>query len=468
MALSLALILAVGLIGPAVSLGPHRVAAQTVDTARVVHSSDGVNVRAEPDYGAEVIATLADGTAVGLRIAETDTVFDPDGITQWWPVVANDQAGWVAGFFLDVYGDTDAAAPPTDAGSDPADTGVAAVPASNEMVAGPELAGALAVVSSPEGVNLRAGASTGSTAIATLKAGEVVELRIAEADTVWAESTRWWPVRAAGQDGWIAGSFLAAADGDAAVPETTVADPGFAPGQYVASRTESSGGVNIRADAAFDAERVGFIPEGDVVQVMDGPFWDPTGSAWYLVTDGEVSGYTDGSLFTIADQPAAPADEALPDDEPDIAVPDEAPRVPQAGLATGSFVSPVASATFTQAYGCSIYWFEPWEAAYGCNFHNGIDLANASYTPLMAADGGVVEYAGWCDCGLGFYVKIDHGNGFQTIYGHMAEQPWVSAGDAVSQGEVIGPMGSTGNSTGPHVHFIVELNGSTVDPTGYL
>ena len=45
------------------------------------------------------------------------------------------------------------------------------------------------------------------------------------------------------------------------------------------------------------------------------------------------------------------------------------------------------------------------------------------YSPIYAADGGTVEYAGWCDCGLGYYVKIDHGNGFETLYGHMAEQP---------------------------------------------
>jgi murein DD-endopeptidase MepM/ murein hydrolase activator NlpD len=137
-------------------------------------------------------------------------------------------------------------------------------------------------------------------------------------------------------------------------------------------------------------------------------------------------------------------------------------------VATGSFMYPVGDFVFTQGYGCSPYWFEPWEPAIGCNFHNGIDLAAPWYTPLAAADGGIVEYAGWCDCGLGYYVKIDHGNGFKTVYGHMAEQPWVATGQAVRQGEVIGPMGSTGNSTGPHVHFIVEVNGITDDPLNYL
>ena len=76
--------------------------------------------------------------------------------------------------------------------------------------------------------------------------------------------------------------------------------------------------------------------------------------------------------------------------------------------------------------------------------------------------------SGWCDCGLGFYVEIDHGNGFSTIYGHMAEQPYVAVGDQVNQGDVVGPVGSSGLSTGPHVHFMIKLNGSTVDPLGYL
>jgi murein DD-endopeptidase MepM/ murein hydrolase activator NlpD len=82
----------------------------------------------------------------------------------------------------------------------------------------------------------------------------------------------------------------------------------------------------------------------------------------------------------------------------------------------------------------------------------------------MASDGGTVTYAGWCDCGLGWYVEIDHGNGYATVYGHMAEMPWVATGAKVNQGDVIGPIGSSGASTGPHVHFMVKQNGSTIDP----
>ena len=76
--------------------------------------------------------------------------------------------------------------------------------------------------------------------------------------------------------------------------------------------------------------------------------------------------------------------------------------------------------------------------------------------------------AGWCNCGLGYYVKIDHGNGFESVYGHMAEPPYVTAGEAVSKGDVIGPVGSTGMSTGPHVHFIIDYDGVDQDPLTYL
>ncbi|HEX7024411.1 MAG TPA: LysM peptidoglycan-binding domain-containing protein [Gemmatimonadales bacterium] len=100
--------------------------------------------------------------------------------------------------------------------------------------------------------------------------------------------------------------------------------------------------------------------------------------------------------------------------------------------------------------------------------HNGWDIANGMYTPIVAADSGTVTFAGWNNYGLGYCVSIDHGNGFVTWYGHMAEPPAVSAGQWVEQGQYIGPMGSTGNSTGPHVHFIVVLNGVYQNPGNYL
>lgn len=103
----------------------------------------------------------------------------------------------------------------------------------------------------------------------------------------------------------------------------------------------------------------------------------------------------------------------------------------------------------------------------GCYFHNGVDLAAPFGSPIEAADGGTVEQAGWCDCGLGYYVKIDHGDGFETVYGHMSEY-YVTPGEQVSKGETIGAVGSTGNSTGPHVHFIVDYHGTDENPLDYL
>ena len=100
--------------------------------------------------------------------------------------------------------------------------------------------------------------------------------------------------------------------------------------------------------------------------------------------------------------------------------------------------------------------------------HPAIDLPGFTGSPLHAVDGGVVVYAGWNDWGFGNMVMIDHGNGWQSLYGHMS-QVNVHCGQGVSQGEVIGLMGSTGNSTGPHVHL--ELRNDvygTVNPVQFL
>jgi murein DD-endopeptidase MepM/ murein hydrolase activator NlpD len=231
----------------------------------------------------------------------------------------------------------------------------------------------------------------------------------------------------------------------------------FEPGSYVMATTDDGTGLNIRADGAPDAERIGVVPEDDVVQVMDGPFYDPIGNPWYLITDNAVTGFVSGWYLSGADQPGAALDKT--------AIP---PKVSVPGTATGALAYPLGSWTLTQGFGCSPYWMEPWNAALGCNFHNGIDLAAPMYSPIGAADGGTVEYAGWCDCGLGYYVKIDHGNGFATLYGHMAEPPPVWAGEPVAKGDLIGWVGSTGASTGPHVHFIVDYDGVDEDPLAYL
>lgn len=99
-------------------------------------------------------------------------------------------------------------------------------------------------------------------------------------------------------------------------------------------------------------------------------------------------------------------------------------------------------------------------------YHSGIDIGVDEGTPVHAADAGVVVEADWIS-GYGYAVIIDHGNGLSTLYGHNSALA-VSAGQSVSQGEVIAYAGSTGNSTGPHVHFEVRSNGDPVNPLSYL
>lgn len=98
--------------------------------------------------------------------------------------------------------------------------------------------------------------------------------------------------------------------------------------------------------------------------------------------------------------------------------------------------------------------------------HAGVDIGVGFGTPIRAAASGTVVYAGWLG-GYGNLVVVDHGAGLSTAYAHQ-QAIYVSTGQRVSQGETLGEVGSTGNSTGPHLHFEVRVNGSAVDPLGYL
>ncbi len=101
--------------------------------------------------------------------------------------------------------------------------------------------------------------------------------------------------------------------------------------------------------------------------------------------------------------------------------------------------------------------------------HNGLDIAGGSIygKPIVAARAGTVIDAGWNSGGYGNYVMINHGDGFITIYGHMSSVAAYN-GQSVSAGQVIGYVGNTGRSTGPHLHFEVRLNGSVEDPLDYV
>ena len=127
---------------------------------------------------------------------------------------------------------------------------------------------------------------------------------------------------------------------------------------------------------------------------------------------------------------------------------------PDAGVvsASGNFAWP-ASGSITQRY----VWYHP-----------GVDIANKNSPDILAADAGTVTVAGWPDnYGYGNRVIIDHGNGFTSLYGHLASI-YVTPGQTVNRGDLIGKMGSTGRSTGTHLHLEIRYNGANQDPFSYL
>ncbi len=118
-------------------------------------------------------------------------------------------------------------------------------------------------------------------------------------------------------------------------------------------------------------------------------------------------------------------------------------------VGTGGFVWPTANHYVSG----NDYW----------SGHLGIDIAAGLGTSVWAADSGVIVFAGWSNGGYGNVVMIDHGNGWQTLYAHLSSVR-VNCGQSVSQGQSIGAAGSTGNSTGPHLHFETRFEGGFVNP----
>ena len=99
--------------------------------------------------------------------------------------------------------------------------------------------------------------------------------------------------------------------------------------------------------------------------------------------------------------------------------------------------------------------------------HPAIDIGGQEGNPIYAVDSGVVVYAGWSDYGYGYLIVLDHGNGWQSAYAHLSAVA-VSCGQSVYQGGYIGALGTTGNSSGPHLHFELSINGAKVNPLNYL
>lgn len=144
-----------------------------------------------------------------------------------------------------------------------------------------------------------------------------------------------------------------------------------------------------------------------------------------------------------------------------------------AGGGTGQFAWPEPGCGFgciSQGFGCSTFWAEPYWAAcpYPHKIHTGIDIAGPYRTPIIAADTGIIYfYSG--PYGYGNYVLMIHGNGYSTLYGHLAGfAAGLHSGMIVARGDLIAYEGSTGNSTGPHVHFEIRVNNVWKDPCLWL
>ncbi|MFN8498359.1 MAG: peptidoglycan DD-metalloendopeptidase family protein [Anaerolineae bacterium] len=133
-----------------------------------------------------------------------------------------------------------------------------------------------------------------------------------------------------------------------------------------------------------------------------------------------------------------------------IALPKDGPGAPSRWPLQGEI---------TSAFGYRVFRGAP-------DFHTGMDIEAALQTDVHVTQGGTVVFAGW-QTGYGWCIEVGHGQGYSTLYGHLSRIA-VDVGDKVAAGDVIGLSGSSGNSTGPHLHYEIRLNGKAVDPSAYL
>lgn len=128
---------------------------------------------------------------------------------------------------------------------------------------------------------------------------------------------------------------------------------------------------------------------------------------------------------------------------------------PPPSKGTGYFINPLPASSISSRFGSR-----------SGGYHTGLDMAKSFGSPIKAADGGTVVFAGWSGS-YGYMVEIDHGGGFTTRYAHCSDL-YVSRGEKVYQGKVVGAVGETGIATGPHLHFEVRKYGSAVNPSNYI
>lgn len=414
-------------------------------TAIAGGDGDGVNVRAEPGLESDVVTTVPDGTVVDLRVDTVDTVRQDD--LRWWPVSVNGVDGWIAGPWLQ---DSDGAPSSNDGDSASSSDGFAS--GSHVRVA----------TDDGGGVNVRSKPTTSADILTGFADGDVVQVMSGPVSDD--DGNTWYKVTDGDVTGYATAEWLVLATG----PDLPGAEAEFAVNDWVRVSTDDGGGLNLRQDATRSADVVDTLSQNARLLILDGPVTDSTGQTWYEVNHFSNIGWVSGTYLEGSSEPSYSGKYSE--------VAGEAPAAPsqpqqvasEPGVATGAMRAPLDNYTVTQEFGCSYLGYYVYDANYGCPVHDGIDLAAPMNTPIYASDGGTVTASGWCDCGLGYYVQIDHGNGIQTIYGHQVEQPPVSVGQLVSKGELIGHVGSTGASTGPHTHFMVLVGGTATNPRDYV
>ncbi len=183
--------------------------------------------------------------------------------------------------------------------------------------------------------------------------------------------------------------------------------------------------------------------DGALHDVVAGDTVESIAARWN-VTPAEIRGFVPNGLAG-ASQPMPGSVVVVPHGTLEVAL-------PHPGATAGyAFAWPI-SGPISQGYGGG---------------HRAVDLSGPYASSVYASRGGTVIHTGWAETGYGYLVILQHAGGFVTYYSHLKGH-WVEAGQWVNQGDLIGAIGSTGNSTGPHVHFEIRLNGVRQNPLAYL
>lgn len=197
----------------------------------------------------------------------------------------------------------------------------------------------------------------------------------------------------------------------------------------------------VRGDTIYSIGKKYGLNGSQVQMIVDYPFNEFLNDETFDLVAGQFLMVPEGKLQTVASTATTPRSTF-------------GSLTPDAGTvsATGSFIWP-ASGGISQGYAF---------------YHKAIDISNLGGGPILAADAGVITVAGWVDnYGYGNRVMIDHGNGFVTLYAHLSVVQ-VRVGQRVGRGDVVGQMGSTGRSTGTHLHFEVRQGGALQNPLSFL